>query len=132
MFGEVMLAVTGRAYVSEPSVIHGHARYLVGGATYPGLVTQAGSRVDGVLYSEISRSSLTRLDAFEGDYYSRQTVQVTRADGTSTEAQTYVFRSEYLEILTEQAWDPDRFRDNHLVAFIRTYQGFSTIPPDPK
>jgi gamma-glutamylcyclotransferase (GGCT)/AIG2-like uncharacterized protein YtfP len=130
LFGEVMQAVTGTRYEGECASISGYARFLVSGATYPGLIPSEGDRVKGILYSGITEASMDWLDAFEGKYYHRQRVFASTRTVDSVAAETYVFRIAYRELLTDQPWDADRFRKEHLSAFLRSYQGFTRVEPD--
>jgi gamma-glutamylcyclotransferase (GGCT)/AIG2-like uncharacterized protein YtfP len=60
-------------------------------AGYPGLVLDAaGSRVDGLLFSSPALADhWDRLDAFEGDGYTRVATTATRQDGTTVDAFVY-------------------------------------------
>jgi gamma-glutamylcyclotransferase (GGCT)/AIG2-like uncharacterized protein YtfP len=60
-------------------------------AGYPGLVLDArGERVNGLLFSSDTLAAhWARLDAFEGEGYTRVATTVTREDGTTIEAYVY-------------------------------------------
>lgn len=128
VFDEVIAAVTGARYAGSPAVLEGFARYLVKGATYPGLVPEPGSRVDGLVYHDVSTAAFDRLDRFEGEYYARRTVQVV-ADGGTVAAETYVFREEWRHLLSSERWDAEHFRRHHLDRFLGGYRGFDWIEP---
>lgn len=57
---------------------------------------EAGDVVHGVLF-ELSEADLVRLDAIEGDGYSREERAVQRPDGTSAKASVYLARPEYID-----------------------------------
>jgi hypothetical protein len=59
------------------------------------MVPAPGERVEGVLYLDLPESAWPRLDAFEGDEYNREQVEVRTADGRSLAAWTYVFKPEF-------------------------------------
>ena len=92
---------------SRRATLTEYARYAVAGETYPGLIVQAGSAVEGVLYLDVDPADVTRLDAFEGSEYRRIAVQVRLADGTYADAQTYLFAA--IHRLHRAAWNADAF-----------------------
>ncbi|WGO99001.1 gamma-glutamylcyclotransferase [Saccharophagus degradans] len=74
----------------------------------------------GQLYLNVEPSDLQKLDAFEGSYYQRETIQVI-ADGAPYQADIYLLKRQYLHLATELPWSPQDFERDHLEAFIREY-----------
>jgi len=80
----------------EPASVTGtlHAEGWGAAAGYPGIVLDPrGGRVDGLLFTSAALAAhWHRLDAFEGEGYTRVTTTVTRPDGTTVEAFVYALR----------------------------------------
>ena len=128
-FEEVMIAVTGKKHSRIEAKLTGFARYRVSGATYPALVQSAGLSVRGIIYTNVSPASFDLLDRFEGEYYKRQSVDVTIDEETGQSAETYIICEEFKHLLSQVPWDCDHFAQNHLNAFLSSYKGFVWIEP---
>lgn len=115
MFPEVWSLVVTGTYRRLDARLDGHARYAIAGQSYPGMVIEAGSQVAGVLYLDVERADLDRLDHFEGDDYRRASVEVATGDDTVM-AETYVYRLH--DRLTSTSWAPHAFP---MQQFIATY-----------
>jgi gamma-glutamylcyclotransferase (GGCT)/AIG2-like uncharacterized protein YtfP len=137
MFAPVWQRVVGGAYRSAPAWLDGYARHALADDAYPGMIEAAGSRVDGLVYFDVTDADLARLDAFEGDEYRRIAVSLTlreaAPDGSPgpagsagslpdaeptrrLSAQTYLFTA--VHRLAPHAWEPGRFA---LAGFMATY-----------
>jgi len=108
MFPAVWQRVVRGDYRALPAMLPGYARYEVMGETYPGMVRQSGSAVNGMLYLDVDDADLLTLDAFEGSEYRRDVVNVSVTAEQNLTAVTYVFTAN--ERLTTQPWDPESFR----------------------
>jgi gamma-glutamylcyclotransferase (GGCT)/AIG2-like uncharacterized protein YtfP len=117
-FPDVMEAVTGVAFASEPATLDGFARRRVFGAVYPGVRAEAGATLDGVLYRGVDERSLARLDRFEGALYERRLLAVRVARGDRWDAWVYVVPDALAHRLANEAWDPERFRREHLAPYL--------------
>lgn len=122
-FAEVMEAVAGRASASEPATLDGFVRLRVRGAVYPGVRARAGATVDGVLYRGLDAAALARLDRFEGALYERRRLAVRLARGGACEAWVYVVPDALAHRLADEPWDPERFRREHLPAYVAHCRG---------
>ncbi|MGE0314017.1 MAG: gamma-glutamylcyclotransferase family protein [Lautropia sp.] len=124
MFAPVWLRATGRGDIGEVATLYGHRRLVVRGETYPGLVPAAAdapaARVDGILYRDLDEADLGRLDAFEGDWYRRETRDVI-VGSTRETAQVYLFLRP--ELLEDVDWSVDDFSRDGLGRFIERYFG---------
>lgn len=127
MCAEIMSAVRGRKLSGEPATLVGFSRHAVRDADYPGIRPAAGARVEGVLYRDLDTPALRRLDAFEGEQYQRETVEVILPDGHRLSADTYVIKPEHLSILLPEDWDFDAFLAVGKARFQSRYLGFSRI-----
>lgn len=122
---DIMREVSGDVHRCRDARLDGYRRFAVRGATYPGIVPQDGSSVEGKLYDAIPDGAWTRLDRFEGEVYRRTSVAVTMADGTVHDAQTYVVAPEFFGILSKDAWNLGTFIKDGKDLFLREYGGFS-------
>jgi gamma-glutamylcyclotransferase (GGCT)/AIG2-like uncharacterized protein YtfP len=123
---EVMQAVTGRRFRGTIALLPDHARFLLHGETYPGLLHSYRSEVAGMLYRDVDRDSLTLLDLFEGDFYRRTSVRVTTAVQEGVPAQTYLVPPEHELLLSQQPWEREHFIARHLdefLAYCRSFHG---------
>ncbi len=117
-FAEVMEAVAGRAFASEPATLEGFVRLCVRGVVYPGVRARPGAAVDGVLYRGLDAAALARLDRFEGALYERRRLAVRLERGASCDAWVYVVPEALAHRLADEPWDPERFRREHLPAYL--------------
>lgn len=118
---EVMYAITGRHFPAQTAQLLDHACYALREYTYPGLRRQPGSIATGVLYEGMAPRDLARLDAFEDDFYHRQTLTVRTAT-TPRVAEVYVVRDEHIELLDAHPWDFEHFRTADLKEFLNHYR----------
>jgi len=113
MFPAVWERVVRGKYRAVPAMLPGHARYEVSGETYPGMVLQADSAVNGVLYLDVDDADLLALDVFEGSEYRRDVVTVSVTAEENLTAVTYVFTAD--ERLTDKTWEAESFRITHFM-----------------
>lgn len=127
MCEDIMARISGIRSPFDAAVLHGYARHPVIDEPYPGIAPHEGRTVAGRLYRDLDAAAFERLDAFEGDQYTRATVRVALDDGSWADAQTYVFRSALEHLLMPGEWDFEHFlhRERHL--FISRYGGFGRI-----
>lgn len=127
MCADIMRAACGGLPAAQPAQLPGFSRHPVAGEHYPGIVEADGARVDGLLYRDVSREQLARLDTFEGDQYRRETVCVLLPDGNAVQAQTYIFSNQLRYLLEPGEWDYDAFLREHRPHFERQYLGFDRV-----
>ncbi|WP_324100683.1 gamma-glutamylcyclotransferase family protein [Noviherbaspirillum sp.] len=116
MFPEVWTRVVRGACRSAPARLDGFARFEIHGETYPGMVPMTGDSVSGVLYFDVADEDVAALDAFEGEEYRRDTVNVVLESGEALAAGAYVYLLP--QKLSESPWRPGAFR---MERFIETY-----------
>ena len=127
MCADIMGEVAGLVPAHKAAVVRGYSRRTVRGECYPGLVEAEDGHVSGVLYCGISALSWKRIDRFEGTMYARRLVIVELNDGSLTEAFTYVFRSEFRKMLSENTWDYATFMQRGFSRFRRHYRGYENL-----
>lgn len=123
MSAEIMRHVSGRRFNAEPATLPDHSRHPVRDAPYPGIRTNPGQSVHGVLYRGVDSLALNRLDAFEGSQYERRTVRVITGDGREKAAQAYVFKPALNHLLLPGDWDYEQFLAHAARRFRRHYFG---------
>ncbi len=88
---------------------------------------QAGARVSGVLYQNLPTEAIKRLDAFEGEMYQREEVEIITENNRSVIAMTYVIKPHYRTLLTNEEWSFADFLSSGKKKFEKTYFGFQEI-----
>ena len=127
MCNAIMAEVAGKCMSAVPSTLRGYRRLRVKDAHYPALVPDAESRVEGVVYRDVPESAWARLDRFEGEMYSRESVQVELADGSAVAAATYVVHGDFTSCLDETEWDFTAFLDSDEESFCKSYEGYRAL-----
>lgn len=74
----------------EPAILRGWRRVKLAGVTYPGIVSDAKGRVEGVLARGLGRMARRRLERYEGDEYALVPAAVAAANGKTVAAQMFV------------------------------------------
>ena len=121
MIPDVMYAVTTREFRFVDAILRGYARFMVKGASYPGIIPVIEAITEGIIYFDVDESSLARLDIFEGDLYQRTPIRAENQDGKILNAEAYVIKPEYRDYLSLQKWDVEEFVQNSLEAFLNSY-----------
>lgn len=117
---EVMQLVAGQHFRSEPAQLKDHARYKLISASYPGVIHEAGSAVNGTLYFDLDETTLHKLDRYEDTCYTRAMVEVTMQTNEIIEAMAYIIEEDKKDLLSGNAWDKQEFIEQDLDVFIRT------------
>lgn len=105
---DIMRDVTGRQYAGEAATLRGFHRYRVRGHSFPGIVPEADSRVDGMVFT-IGPAALAAIDRYEDDFYERRTVEVETANDR-LQAYAYVIPEHRRHLLESRDWDLDFWR----------------------
>lgn len=124
MCSDIMFKVAGCQVELSQAVLNNFFRSKMYGREYPGIVEQPKAQVSGILYRNLSPEALQRLDAFEGEMYQRQEVEVMTKEHGPAMAMTYVIKPRYREQLTDEEWDFDYFLAFGKKTFEKTYFGF--------
>jgi len=115
---KILQAILGRVPVSFPAVLDNHATYFVKEATFPGLVTESGSVVEGRVLGELTEQEVVQIDRYEDDFYERTPVMVAFYR-QQMEAETYLVPDPQRGILSEVRWDWQTFEKNHLAEYLQ-------------
>jgi len=118
MFPDVWLRVAGATFPTRPATLVDFAAWRVCGETYPGLAPTPGDSTHGVLHLGVSAEAAARLDAFEGPFYQRTTVEVILSEATTLEAHAYIVAPDHRHELEPVRWQADEFRQYHLAHFL--------------
>ncbi|MCU0917126.1 MAG: gamma-glutamylcyclotransferase [Planctomycetes bacterium] len=126
MFGEVWSQLVRGDYVKRPARLQGFTRRSVHADVYPVIFKSHSSDwVDGFVYFGVSDEDLSRLDAFEGDAYDRQTHTVVVEDFEKHAAEAYVLKDCYKYLVNNSRWDPQWFAREALPFFIHNCRGIT-------
>ena len=123
----VFRAVAGFDRSGEPAWLEGYARYCIADRPYPGIWPEPGARTDGLLYRGLDRATLDRLDAFEDDFYRRETLPVRTPAGIVAAA-TYVVAPDFGGLLLRRPWSLAGFIEAELPDFLRRLAEVDSLP----
>jgi gamma-glutamylcyclotransferase (GGCT)/AIG2-like uncharacterized protein YtfP len=101
---EIWESIISGNYSSESAVLKGYARKKVKRKDYPGLIKHDGSKVEGMIYYDISEEDFRKLDEYEGEEYVRMKVSAKLTSGKKVECFMYLFKKEYFGKLTNRDW----------------------------
>ncbi len=119
---EVRTLVLGDAWRNAgwTGVLHGWARYYVQGETYPGIRRENGAAMDVLVLHDVGPEALAAADAFEGDEYRRELLDVTFASGASRPCSAMFYVPYPWVTLGSRVWRYDAdWRARHRAAFLR-------------
>lgn len=124
MFEQVWNEVVRGRYQSCPGTVSGYVRRAIEHEHYPAMLPgPVNATVEGVIYFDIGVEDLTRLDEFEGSIYDRRQVQVM-TDNNIHAAEAYILNNSYRHIVSDQEWNPEKFKEQTIHQFLGTYFGF--------
>lgn len=127
MCSDIMFKVADCRSEFVEAVLRDFFRSGIRAEEYPGIVTQPGTEVSGVLYLNLPAKAIKRLDGFEGEMYSRQEVNVISDNIGLTKAMAYVFKPKYKHLLTNEPWSYSRFLAVGKPKFEAAYMGYKSI-----
>jgi gamma-glutamylcyclotransferase (GGCT)/AIG2-like uncharacterized protein YtfP len=117
---EVRFSLIKEKFKTLEARLPGYRRETVRGQTYPAIVADRDSFVDGLIVMGLTNHHLRVLDRFEGRYYRRASIKALTADGEIS-CDTYVLQSRYRYLMSGENWSNSEFRNNHLSRFIVGY-----------
>ncbi|WP_419174986.1 gamma-glutamylcyclotransferase family protein [Desulfosediminicola sp.] len=128
MSQDIMDEVSGRRFPSFSATADGFQRFCVRNEHYPGMVADYAGTVEGVVYDEVDHVAMERLDIFEGEMYTRQTIQVKQKnDDELIEVMAYIVKPHYQHLLSEEIWSYREFLEKGKRLFTEQYAGFRVI-----
>jgi gamma-glutamylcyclotransferase (GGCT)/AIG2-like uncharacterized protein YtfP len=102
---EIWRRVVGESLPNLPGKCRGFAAYWVDGAEYPGMIAESpATETLGRAFLGVENSVLARLDAYEGQHYTREIVEVDCSDGLTRRCWTYLWKKEFAHLLTTARW----------------------------
>lgn len=123
MCADIMHRVAGCRTRSIEAVLKDFFRSGIYGEDYPGIVPRPGAAVTGVLYLNLPKEVVRRLDSFEGRMYERRKVEVVSSEDDIIPAMTYVIKSRYRDRLTHEEWSYAHFLSTGKAKFEKAYLG---------
>lgn len=75
----------------------------------------------GVVYCDIDKATHSKLDIFEGDSYLRKIVRINLHNGAELDAQTYILKKEYYQVIGDSDWDPLQFEIRYMALFLNSF-----------
>lgn len=117
---QVMQLVSGQEFSSAPARLKDYVRFRLAAESYPGVIYEKGAEVAGTVYFEIDETTLHKLDRYEDTCYKRLKVEVTLQNDEVIEAMAYIIEDNKKYLLSENAWDKQKFIEHDLDVFIRT------------
>lgn len=117
--------IAQQACESVDGVADGYRSRRVCRADYPAMIEQPGEAVAGLVYLDVSKEAVRRLDAFEGPQYLRRAVAVACADGQTRRCQAYLLAPSRLGELSDEPWTLEDFVGSDACRrFTQNYTGF--------
>ena len=114
--------VVNGVYPCLNAVAKGFQRHAVPGETYPAMVENQGTQVQGLLWLDVLQDDVKRLDEFEGPEYARREISVTlNTSGETMQVDTYIWLNP--AVLTDELWSVSQFEAEGLQAFLDRHVG---------
>ena len=107
MFADVISKIIGHTPTHRNAELTDWARRTIPGQTYPAAIPSPASRIQGVVWCDLSESDWQALDNFEGREYRR--VSVTVVCGRGEQLQAYVYEWLDAQRVGESDWSPQDF-----------------------
>ena len=117
-FPPIIQAVIDKLPSGQKAKLHNFAAYAVVGSVYPGIWHLEGVDTDGILYHDIGKEDMLKLDRYEGEEYNRELLSVETEDGNEHQAWVYIFRPAYRHLLSSKPWDARKFEDESLESYL--------------
>lgn len=127
MCDEIMTSVTGVSSNAIPTVLEGYQRFRIKHEVYPGIISNKGQLVEGMLYHDLPLFAWDNLDRFEGALYIRKTVDLKDLQGQLITADTYVIHPDYIDRLENKPWNYQEFLDTSKHVFQQSYDGYDSF-----
>lgn len=127
MCEEIFEKVAGIIPIARKATLKEFRRFSIKNELYPGVVSQSGYQVDGLVYEKITGKNWDLLDSFEGDMYCRQAVKVCLENGKMMDAFVYVVKPEYTHLMETSDWSFENFVSLGKTQFVEGYSGFDCL-----
>jgi gamma-glutamylcyclotransferase (GGCT)/AIG2-like uncharacterized protein YtfP len=108
MYDSVWSRVVAGSYERTVSMLRGYKRRLLRGRVYPALLPGGPDDiVNGVVYLDVLKEDILRLDLFEGELYRRDGVLCQIREDTHIPAQTFLLKPEHYHLAIDRNWEPE-------------------------
>ena len=114
-------------YLFHPGILQGYTCNKVKNEVYPGLIKSKTTTVKGVIYWDVNREDILRLDQFEGDEYKRIMVKIKDSGNKGIDCQTYLVKDEFNHKITDVPWSFNYFVNQDFDEFVSRYKGWHTL-----
>lgn len=121
---EVLNLIVSTSYKKRDAKLLGYRRVRVFGEVFPAIYPSKESSVKGALLTDVSDDDIQSLDEYEteGLLYTRTPVNVI-VDHAVYDCEAYVLREEHYDLLTNESWDNQVFREQCMHQFVNTISG---------
>ena len=119
VFSEVMQGVVGRQFIFREGLVRGYARFKLRDEPQAAVIPFPDTSTKGIVYVELDKAAVRRLDAFVGKIFDRVEVNVETGNDEWVEAETHVLKVKERKRLSAKPWDENEFRQKHLAKFMR-------------
>ncbi|KAF4948858.1 hypothetical protein FGADI_9348 [Fusarium gaditjirri] len=110
------------AALARPARVSGHARFTVKHCDYPAVIKKDCHEVDGYVLLLQTISQRKKLDTFEGEIYTPTAITATLDDGTTMEADIYLWGGDS-EALSTEPWELETFIKERLEDWLDLFEG---------
>ncbi|RGP74162.1 hypothetical protein FSPOR_1857 [Fusarium sporotrichioides] len=117
------------AKLVRPAKVDGYARFALHGKYYPGAVKHESAGLDGLLLRLETKSQRQKVHNFEGEIYKAEPVRVTLEDGTTVDADIYVWNGD-AEAVSDKPWELQNFINEDLQGCLDIYEGIELVGDD--
>ncbi|KIY99608.1 AIG2-like protein [Monoraphidium neglectum] len=119
MADEVLKLLLKRVPPSKPATLAGHRRYAIRGQVFPAIVpAEPEASVRGKVLLQLTNKELEILDVYESEEYFRAKVAPAFDDGTTVDADVYIWRDTYRDQLLPEGWDYEQFLGRDLESYL--------------
>jgi gamma-glutamylcyclotransferase (GGCT)/AIG2-like uncharacterized protein YtfP len=126
MYASVWNTVAAGVYQKSTATLKNFVRRAVINQEYPVVLPQKGSvGVQGIVYFDVIRTDIRRLDDFEGIYYTRKKEPIILENERTIFAEVYILNDIYGAIASDKEWDQSHFEKTGITIFLTNYIGFS-------
>lgn len=116
LFTEMLEALTGKKFKTEPAILRNYRRFSVLDQDYPAIVKMSNSFVAGKIVFDVDDRSLDVISFFEGDEYELKKVNA-ESENKSLVAFAFCWKHD-LKHLDNKEWDMENFRSESLSFYV--------------
>jgi hypothetical protein len=106
--------------------VHGYEAYAVRHQDYPAAIKKKNHQLDGFLLVLETKSQRKKLDDFEGKGYTPTSVLVALENGSTVDADMYVWGGDDEDLSTEP-WKLEDFVEDSLESWIDLFEGMKLV-----